>query len=233
MAGDRGPREPYRLSESDIGIRTDVSRPGGVDAENTDHGTGEIHADGGGGATENEGAQNDPDVGAIPGSFCAQRRLRGGRRLPGEFVPTEVWTAFCTAIDRPELAEDPRFETVGDRVASQLELRSELEPTLRECPAGEWVEFFDSEVRGVVAAPVNRMADVPADPHVRARDLLVTRERPGLGSYTVPRLSLRFSRSGSAVGAVPGVGEHTDTVLRALGYDRDEADVLREDGVVR
>lgn len=183
---------------------------------------------------EHSGARNDPDVAATyRGHFAPNDVYEVADGYLALFVPPEVWDEFCAAIDRPELADDPRFATVGDRVANQLDLRSALEPTLRERPAGEWVGFFDREVRGVVAAPANRMAEVPSDPHVEARDLLVTREHPELGDYTVPRTPLRFSRSGSAVGPVPGLGEHTDTVLRALGYDPDEIDTLREGDVVR
>lgn len=183
---------------------------------------------------EHSGARNDPDVAAAhEGHFAPNDVYEVADGYLALFVPPEVWNEFCASIGRPELADDPRFETVGDRVANQLELRSALEPTLRERPAGEWVESFDREVRGVVAAPANRMADVPTDPHVEARDLLVTRDHPELGDYTVPRTPLRFSRSGSVVGSVPGLGEHTDTVLRALGYDTDEIDTLREEGVVR
>lgn len=61
----------------------------------------------------------------------------------------------------------------------------------------------------------------------------MTREHPELGSYTVPRTPLCLSESASEVGVVPGVGEHTDTVLRALGYDECEVETLREEGVVR
>jgi crotonobetainyl-CoA:carnitine CoA-transferase CaiB-like acyl-CoA transferase len=77
---------------------------------------------------------------------------------------------LCKAVGRPELAEDEHFATNPDRVANREALISELQEEFGKRPADEWVE----EVRaaGVPSGPVNTLADVFADDHVRGSGIL-------------------------------------------------------------
>lgn len=150
------------------------------------------------------------------------------------YVPQEAWAEFCEAIDRDEFAADGhRFASGSGRLEHQIELREELEEVLRERTGQEWIEYFDDEVRRVVCSPVNTIQDIPNDPQVEARDLLVTRDHPELGSYTVPNSPLRFSRSDVEIDGVPAVGEHTDVILDALGYAPETIERFRERDVIR
>ncbi len=80
------------------------------------------------------------------------------------------FAALCEAVGRPELAEDDRFATNPDRVANREALIAELQEEIGKRPADEWAE----EVRaaGVPSGPVNTLADVFADDHVRGSGML-------------------------------------------------------------
>jgi len=80
------------------------------------------------------------------------------------------FAALCEAVGRPELADDDRFATNPDRVANREALIAELQEEIGKRPADEWAE----EVRaaGVPSGPVNTLADVFADDHVRGSGML-------------------------------------------------------------
>jgi crotonobetainyl-CoA:carnitine CoA-transferase CaiB-like acyl-CoA transferase len=80
------------------------------------------------------------------------------------------FAGLCKAVGRPELAEDERFATNPDRVAHREELISELQEVFGQRPADEWVE--EIRAAGVPSGPVNTLADVFADDHVRGSGIL-------------------------------------------------------------
>jgi crotonobetainyl-CoA:carnitine CoA-transferase CaiB-like acyl-CoA transferase len=77
---------------------------------------------------------------------------------------------LCKAAGRPELAEDERFATNPDRVANREALISELQEEFGKRPADEWAE--EIRAAGVPSGPVNTLADVFADDHVRGSGIL-------------------------------------------------------------
>ena len=77
---------------------------------------------------------------------------------------------LCKAVGRPELAEDERFATNPDRVANREALISELQEEFGKRPADEWAE--EIRAAGVPSGPVNTLADVFADDHVRGSGML-------------------------------------------------------------
>lgn len=87
---------------------------------------------------------------------------------------------LCEVLGRPELAEDGRYATNPDRVANREALVSELQREFGKRTADEWVE----EVRaaGVPTGPVNALADVFTDEHVRASGMLTEIEHPSAGT---------------------------------------------------
>jgi crotonobetainyl-CoA:carnitine CoA-transferase CaiB-like acyl-CoA transferase len=77
---------------------------------------------------------------------------------------------LCKVVGRPELAEDERFATNPDRVANREALISELQEVFGKRPADEWAE--EIRAAGVPSGPVNTLADVFADDHVRGSGIL-------------------------------------------------------------
>ena len=142
------------------------------------------------------------------------------------------WRALCDALDL-DLADDPRFAELADRLDNRAELNAIVEATCEEYAAEEIVSRLQDA--GVPVAPVNDTADVCDDPHLQATDALgeVTATEGGGGRIATPRYPARstgFDRVEST--DPPSLGEDTGPVLEALGYDREEVARLREEDVV-
>ncbi|WP_252272016.1 CaiB/BaiF CoA transferase family protein [Pseudomonas subflava] len=139
---------------------------------------------------------------------------------------------FCEVAGLPALPDDPRFSTNKARVAH----RAELIPLLRQATVfkttAEWVALL--EAAGVPCGPINDLAQVFADPQVRARGLHVDM-RNGMGSVT-PQVASPLRLSGNPVEyrlAPPLLGEHTDALLqRLLGLDTEQIATLRRAAVI-
>jgi crotonobetainyl-CoA:carnitine CoA-transferase CaiB-like acyl-CoA transferase len=125
---------------------------------------------------------------------------------------------LCAALGRPELAGDPRFADNAARVRHAAELTGELEAVLTTRPAGHWQAALAEA--NVPVAPVNRLDQVFADEHVRAVGL-VTEVDHASGPLPQVRAPVAMSATPPAIALPPPLlGEHTEAVLGALGYDR-------------
>jgi len=119
------------------------------------------------------------------------------------------FTALCRAIGRPELADDERYATNPDRVANREELVEVLQGEFRKKTADEWAEEIRSA--GVPCGPVNTLADVFTDEHVRASGILREVEHPSAG--TVPLVGSPVLVDGARMPIrrpPPTLGQHTD-----------------------
>jgi crotonobetainyl-CoA:carnitine CoA-transferase CaiB-like acyl-CoA transferase len=159
---------------------------------------------------------------------------QGFRGSDGDFVIAEVsdsWPGICRAIDRPELAGEERFRSLGRRLKHRRALLDVLEGVFPTAPAAEWIRRLRAE--GVLAAPVRSYADVATDPDTFANGYLRRLRHPKKGSIVTPGPFLHFSATPAEIRAVaPEVGEHTRAVLREAGYDDPEIDSLRSEGAI-
>jgi crotonobetainyl-CoA:carnitine CoA-transferase CaiB-like acyl-CoA transferase len=144
----------------------------------------------------------------------------------------QLYRAFCRAIGRPDLADDPRFATNSQRLVNRAELVDNLHETLEQMTVAEVYQRLVAA--GVPASPVNDMAQVFADPQVRHRGLEISLDHPDAGQ--VKLVANPISSSGGLVAGYtppPALGEHTDAVLaERLGLSAKAIDALRADGVI-
>jgi crotonobetainyl-CoA:carnitine CoA-transferase CaiB-like acyl-CoA transferase len=142
-----------------------------------------------------------------------------------------LWQRACQALGRPDLIDDPRFRTNADRVRHQDELVEIFEATLAARPRAEWQRAF--EAAGVPAGPINGLADLFADPHLRARGAVLTMQHPSAGALPAVGAPLRVDGgTGHDHRPPPRLGEHTDAVLRESGLTPDEIAALRAQRVL-
>jgi crotonobetainyl-CoA:carnitine CoA-transferase CaiB-like acyl-CoA transferase len=142
----------------------------------------------------------------------------------------KLWRGLCEAIDRPELADDERFESNADRVEHMAELEAELEETFRELTTSEWVTLLVEEA-GIPAGPVFEVEDALYNEQAEARECVTTIEDPERGEIPVIEHPLNYDRSQSGFESPPPrLGEHNRSVFRDLGYDDDELDALEDEG---
>ena len=143
----------------------------------------------------------------------------------------QMWPAFCEAIGKPELAEDPRFATEEARWEHRAELTPIIEEWTRARTKHEVMRILGAA--GVPCGACQDTGEVLADPHLKAREMIVDVDYPTRGTYQTVGCPVKLSDSPAAITRPPLLGEHTEALLHALcGVDPAETRQLREDGVV-
>jgi len=141
------------------------------------------------------------------------------------------WPRLCAALGLPDLAADARFATNGDRVERRTELRPILAARFAERPTADWATALDA-----AEVPWGAIADVAAafgSAEAVALDMTVEVEHPAFGALRQVGIPLRFASTPGAIRTAPPLlGEHTDEVLREVGYTPAEVTSLRARGVV-
>lgn len=146
--------------------------------------------------------------------------------------PRDVfWVELVRIMGRPELADDPRFRTNNDRLAHRAQTVDIVEAWTR--PRGK-AEIAEALGVRVPFGPVNTAADIYADPHMKAREMLVEVEHPGSATpVTVASTPIRMTATqGGVTRRAPLTGEHTDAILDRVGLDAETIMRLRRAGVV-
>ena len=130
----------------------------------------------------------------------------------------KFWQRLTSAIDMPQLADDPRYATVDDRRANEEDLLELLSRTFRLRLSEEWVEELTAA--GVPCSPVN---DIPAalrDPQTRARGIVLGVAHPDWETVWEVATPMRVGETKMAHRRAPTRNEHADYVLGdLLGYD--------------
>jgi crotonobetainyl-CoA:carnitine CoA-transferase CaiB-like acyl-CoA transferase len=138
----------------------------------------------------------------------------------------------CAAVGRPELIDDPRFNSIAARIEHRQQLLDVLERVFAEHPAQHWLKVLDAA--DVPVAPVNDIRDALDDPQVRHRGLQVSMPHPAYGELPTLRYPIRMSATPvDRYDAPPELGADTRYVLRSLlGVDEAALDELAADGVI-
>jgi crotonobetainyl-CoA:carnitine CoA-transferase CaiB-like acyl-CoA transferase len=141
------------------------------------------------------------------------------------------WRALCEVVAARELLDDPRFATPLARVGERAALTATLEARLATRDAADWVARLNAA--GVPSGPINDMAEVFADPQVRACEMFVELPHPTLGAFKTTGVPVKLSASPGAVARLPPeLGADTDAALASYGFDAAEIAALRAAGAV-
>jgi crotonobetainyl-CoA:carnitine CoA-transferase CaiB-like acyl-CoA transferase len=142
-----------------------------------------------------------------------------------------IWLRICDVLGVQSLADDPRFATPTLRVRNRVALERLLEDRFRTAPTAVWLTRL--EAAGVPAGPILTYDQVFADPHVRQRGMVVEVEHPRAGRTRVLGVPYKLSHTPAGIRRpAPVLGEHTEEILRELGYDDEAIHNLRERKVV-
>jgi formyl-CoA transferase len=143
-----------------------------------------------------------------------------------------VFGRLAAAMDRPELAADPRYATHGARGAAMTELDNLIAAWTATIPAEDLLARLHEA--GVPAGRIFRAADMLADPHFAARQAIITVPHPDFGDLPMHNVAPKLSATpGSVRSAGPALGEHSDRVWGGLvGLGPGELARLRAAGVI-
>jgi crotonobetainyl-CoA:carnitine CoA-transferase CaiB-like acyl-CoA transferase len=142
------------------------------------------------------------------------------------------WGIFCKAFGFDDLAADPRVRSNNDRVLARSWLIPLLRERLAQRTAAELAAVFEAE--GLPFAPITDPQHLFEDPHLKETGGLAPMELPDGRQTSVPLLPLKLG--GERLGLrldPPKLDEHSDEILRSLGYADDEIAAMRSDGTLQ
>lgn len=143
-----------------------------------------------------------------------------------------VWARFCDVIGRSDLIHAPGFATL----AARRDRRDEIAAIIQAwtVPRAKADVVHALATAGVPAAPVNNVAEMVADPQVRAREMFVERDHPVYGRLTTTGTPLKLSETpGRVRWLAPMPGEHNEEVfVGLLGYSPADLERWRAEGVI-
>jgi crotonobetainyl-CoA:carnitine CoA-transferase CaiB-like acyl-CoA transferase len=143
-----------------------------------------------------------------------------------------LWRRFCEAAGAKDLLDSPDFATVVSRAENRDALIAHLNEIIRRHPNAYWVELLNKA--GVPCGPINTIDQTFADPQVRHLGIAKPVSHPKLGPQKVVGQPIHMSRypQPDELRPTPGQGEHTEAILRELGYDREAIARLRAGSAV-
>jgi crotonobetainyl-CoA:carnitine CoA-transferase CaiB-like acyl-CoA transferase len=135
------------------------------------------------------------------------------------------WSPLCKALGVEEWGR--AFPDNATRVEKRDEVMRVLSGKISALTRAQLIERLDKA--DVPVGPVNDVAEILADPHVRARRLVGSFDYPGVGEFKALALPYKFlGWDEPAIGRPPVLGEHTEQVLAQLGYSAEKIAALRE-----
>ena len=138
---------------------------------------------------------------------------------------------FCAVAGCSELAVDERFARNAGRVRHREILVPMLAARLKLKPRAEWLAAL--EVAKVPAGPINDLAEVFADPHVRSRDMTVEMAHPVAGAVRLVASPMKLAATPVRYRRTPPeLGADTDAVLAEIGLDAATVAALRASGAI-
>jgi crotonobetainyl-CoA:carnitine CoA-transferase CaiB-like acyl-CoA transferase len=142
----------------------------------------------------------------------------------------KYWPDFCAHLGQPELANDPRFDSVENLSNNAAAAREIIAETIATGTLAEWTERFQT-LEGQWA-PVQNTLEVAADPQVRANGYIVRTATKEGTEFDLVASPVQFDEKPTQTSRAPEFNEHGDEILKELGLDWDRIVELKAAGAV-
>jgi len=144
----------------------------------------------------------------------------------------KLWSAFCSAIERPDLEKHVDYETNAARIRNREALEPLLDGVFSTRPAAEWLARLQEA--GIPASPVRNFEDVVRHPQTAVRAMFPTLEHPLAGSHQVTGTPIKLSETpGAPERPAPLLGQHSKEVLaELLGFEHAALEAFEARGVI-
>lgn len=151
---------------------------------------------------------------------------KDGRHMVTAILEKKFWKKFCRIIGEEHLGEANHLE-LGQDSEEYKTIKDAFLTKTRE----EWVSLFNGE--GVCCEPVNNIEEVFQDPQVLFRKMVMELEDPRVGKTKHLAFPVKFSESSTNIRSLsPDLGQHSEEVLKEIGYDEREIEELNRAGVI-
>ena len=178
--------------------------------------------------------------GAVPGPLGSAHRMSApyqAVRCADGYITLgaandRIFRRLAELLGHPEWLDDTRFENDSGRVQNRAVLAELIEDVTSQQSRQYWLDRL--EAHDIPCGPINDYREVMQDPQVRAREMVVETRHPTLGTLSTLGTPIKLSGTPLTPGRpAPLLGQHTDEVLAAAGYGKDQIAALRAAAVVR
>jgi crotonobetainyl-CoA:carnitine CoA-transferase CaiB-like acyl-CoA transferase len=142
-----------------------------------------------------------------------------------------MWVRLCKCLGREDLLENAEFKTGELRAKNRAALNQVLNECFLKQESETWVEALNKA--GVPCGPIYRMNEVFADAQVRHLEAVSTVKHPRLGDLNILSQVVKLSRTPPSVATpTPELGQHTEEILKELGFSSHEVNSLKSKGAI-
>ncbi len=142
-----------------------------------------------------------------------------------------LFRRLCILLERPEWADHPDYIDNTARVQNRSELTTKIESIMAQKSSEFWLSVLEEQ--DIPCGPINNYEEIMNDPQVKARQMIVYADHPTLGRIRMLGSPVKMSSTPLVPNRrSPLLAEHTDQVLKEIGFMPDEIDELRQVGAI-